>query len=102
MYRHSQNYTVVTFRTVQRNWNFAPVRIQYRCGQLYMYTVGSPVKNQIPTQWNMIDFSMTAQPLVLSPSSILLSPSSHCAFTPASKKFGACLIKLLPQFITLF
>jgi hypothetical protein len=58
-----------------------------------MYTLGSPLENQIPTHWNMTDFSMTAQPLVLSPSSILLPHSSHCAFTPASKNFRACLIR---------
>ena len=53
MYSHSQNYKVVTFQIVQRNWNFAQVRIQYRFGQLYVHSLGSPTENQAPTHWNM-------------------------------------------------
>jgi len=98
VYTHSQNYTAVTFRTVQRNWNFAPVRIHYRCGELYMYALGSTAGNQIPTHWSMTDFRLTAQLLVLSLSSILLTPSSHCAFTPASKKIRCVFNKINSSF----
>jgi len=60
--------------------------------------LGSPVENQIPTHWSMTDFSMTAQPLVLSPSSILLPSSSHCAFTHARKKNRCVFNKITSSF----
>jgi hypothetical protein len=47
---------------------------------------GSPDEIQRPAQWNAISRSMTAQPPVLSPSSIPTLHSSQCAFTPAPKK----------------
>jgi hypothetical protein len=40
---------------------------------------GSPVEIQTPTQWNLIDRSVTAPPPVLSPSSIPPPRWSHCA-----------------------
>jgi hypothetical protein len=50
---------------------------------------GSPVEIQTPTHYNLIGRSMSAQPPVYSPSSILPPSSSHCAFIPARKKLGA-------------
>jgi len=46
---------------------------------------------KLPTHCNLIGRSLTTPPPVLSPSNILPPPSSHCAFTPATKKFGGCL-----------
>jgi hypothetical protein len=40
---------------------------------------------EIQTHWKLTDCSMTAPQHVLSPSSILPPPSSHCAFIPARK-----------------
>jgi hypothetical protein len=54
-------------------------------GQIYMYTKGSLVETPAPTNWNLIDRSMTAPPPVLSPSSILPPRSSHRALIPANK-----------------
>jgi hypothetical protein len=39
-------------------------------------------------RWNLIDRSMTASPLALSPNS-LPPPSSHCTFQSCMGKFGA-------------
>ena len=60
---------------------------EYTYGQLFMYTNGSAVKIQTPTQWNLIGRNMTAPPPVALPSSssptfILLS--FHCR----KEKFG--------------
>ena len=52
---------------------------------LYMYRQGSPVEIQTQTRWNLIGRTMIARPPVLSPSSILPPPSSHCPFIPVSK-----------------
>jgi hypothetical protein len=43
----------------------------------------SPVEIQIPAHWNLIGRSVTAPTAVLSPSSTLPPPSSHCAYIPA-------------------
>jgi len=43
------------------------------------------LKSKLPTRWNMIGRSMTDLPPVLSPSSVLPPPLSHCAFIPATK-----------------
>ena len=40
-------------------------------GHIYIYIPSSPVKIQTPTHWNLTGCSMTALPLVLSPSSLL-------------------------------
>ena len=40
---------------------------------------------QKPLLWNLIGRSITVPPPVLSPSSILSPPSSHCAFIPGNK-----------------
>jgi hypothetical protein len=50
-----------------------------------MYLHGSPAEIQTPAHWNLISCSTTAPPPVVSPSSILRPPSSHCAFIPARK-----------------
>jgi hypothetical protein len=44
-----------------------------------------PTKIQIPRQGNLVGRSLTAQPPVVSPSSILLPLSSHRAFIHARK-----------------
>jgi len=49
---------------------------------------GSPVEIQIPTHWNLIGRSMTAPQPVLSPSGILLPPSSHSAFISAMRNWA--------------
>jgi hypothetical protein len=54
----------------------------------YMYIPGYPVQIQTPTHWILIDCSMTAQPSVFSPSSILPPPSSSYAFIPARKNLA--------------
>jgi len=51
-----------------------------------MYIQGNPDEIQRPAHWNMISRSMTAQPPVLSPSSIPKLLSSQCAFIPSKKK----------------
>jgi hypothetical protein len=43
------------------------------------------VEVQSPKQWNLIGRSVTGTPPMLSPSSILLSLSSHCPFISARK-----------------
>jgi len=60
---------------------------------------GSQNKIQPLTPRNIIGRSMTALPPVLSPSSILPPPSSHCVSIPA-KKNPACLSEML--FFNLF
>jgi len=50
-----------------------------------MYIKGSIVEIQTPTHCNLIARSLTAPPPLLSPSSILPSPSFHCTFIPAWK-----------------
>jgi hypothetical protein len=79
----------VTFRKLWRMSNFAQVGIRHTCGQLHVYIQGSPVKNQTPTRRYLIGRSMTAPLRVLSPSSILPPPASHCAFIPRWKKKSA-------------
>jgi len=49
--------------------------------------------------WNMIGRSMTDPPPVLSPSSALPPPLSHCAFIPATK--NAAHFEMLFQFFLL-
>ena len=50
----------------------------------------SAVEIQTWTRWNLIDSNMTALSPVLLPSIILLSPSTHCAFS-STKKTGIYL-----------
>ena len=50
---------------------------------------GSPIETQTPAHCNSIGRCITAWPLVLSPSSVLPSPSLHCIFIPAGKTFAA-------------
>jgi hypothetical protein len=57
----------------------------------------SPAEIQIPSHWNLIGRSTNAPPPALLPSNILLPLSSHSAFIPARKKFGA-LFKILILF----
>jgi hypothetical protein len=46
--------TTVTFWKVQHKSNFALVGNDYRCGQLYIYTQGSPVETWSPVYWSLI------------------------------------------------
>jgi hypothetical protein len=64
----------------QRKTNFAQVRTDFTYGHLYVYLQRSTVDIQTPTHWNLIGLSMTAPSRVLSPSSILPPPLTHCAF----------------------
>ena len=66
----------------------AQVGTEYTNGQIHMYIKGGPVEIWTPTQWNVTRRSMKAPPPVLSHSSILPPPSSHCAFFPAGKTFA--------------
>jgi hypothetical protein len=50
-----------------------------------MFIQRSPVEMQTPMYWNLIGRNMTATPPVLSPSSIILPPSSQSTFIPARK-----------------
>jgi len=59
---------------------------------------GSQNEIHPPARRNVIGSSMTALPLVLSPSSIL-PPTSHCASIPA-REYPACLSQML--FFNLF
>ena len=61
---------------------------EYTYGQLFVCTNGSAVKIQTPTQWNPLGRNMTAQRPVASPSSILLPPSSYCAFIAARENLA--------------
>jgi hypothetical protein len=53
-----------------------------------MCVQSSPVEIRTPTQRNLIDHSMTAPLPVLTPSSVLPSPSSPCAYIPATKNLA--------------
>jgi len=68
-----------------RSGRFCQVRTEYTCGQLYMCIQGNPDEIQRPAHWNLISRNMTAQPPVLSPSSIPTLLSFQCAFIPAKK-----------------
>ena len=54
----------------------------YVWSAMYVYARESSLN---ATRWILIGRSMTAPPPVLSPSSILPQPSSHCAVTPTTK-----------------
>ena len=66
-----------------------------------MYIQVGPADIRTPTPWNLIGLTMTAPPPVLSPSSILPSPSSHNVFHSHNEKFGASLKILLFHFSVL-
>ena len=51
----------------------------------YVLVQACPADIQTPAHWNLIGRSITAAPPVLSPSSNLPPPLSHCAFIPARK-----------------
>ena len=77
--------TLNNLRTGYRPEDPTPVGIQYKCGQIYVYKQRIPVDTQTPTHQKLIGRSMAAPPHVLSPSSILPPPLSHCAIIPARK-----------------
>jgi len=85
LYRHSLTCAVVMLWKVWCKSNFVHVRIEYAYGQLYVYIQESPVEDEVPTHWNLISHSMTFPVHVLSSSSILPPPSSHCACPPTRK-----------------
>jgi len=76
------------------------VGIEYTCVQLCMCVEGSPVETVTPAHCNPIDLSMTAWRLILSPSSILPSPSLHCIFIPARKTFSAGFKNAIPSIVS--
>jgi hypothetical protein len=75
-----------TFRKVRRELNFEQGAAEYTYGQLDLYMQGSPAEIQTTTRCSLIGSSMTAGTPVLSPSSLLLPPLSHC-----KENFGVCL-----------
>ena len=102
--RHSLAHAVVTVRQTRPrpNSNFAQDGFLYTWSQLCMYIKGSTVYINTPTPWNKIGPNMTAPPLALSPSRILLPPSTHCAFTPERKNLAQVLKMSLFSFFTFF
>jgi hypothetical protein len=60
---------------------------------------GGPAETQISAHSNLIRRSMIAPPPVLSPSSILPPPSSHCGFVPSTKNLA--LLKMIFIFLVL-
>jgi len=69
---------------------------------LYMFTQGRPADIQTPTQWNLTGCSGTTLPPMLSPSSILPSPSTHSAFTPWSKNLACISTMFLFKFLSFY
>jgi len=59
--------------------------LQRQQKKIFFYIKGVTTDTQTPTHWNLIGRSMVAPPRVLSPSSILPPPTSHCAIIPARK-----------------
>lgn len=62
----------------------APGEIEFKYDQMYIQWRSGEI--QSPTQWNLVGRSMTTSSLLLSPSSILPSPSTHGALIPARKE----------------
>ena len=67
---------------------------------IYIYKAVE-LRSKLPTHCNLIGRSMTTPPPVLQPSSILPPPSSHCVFTPATKKSGGCFKNIISLFLLL-
>jgi hypothetical protein len=86
LHTHKPN-TTVTFREVRRQIYFAEVELSVHLvnNGAHVNIHRSPVETQTPKHCDLLSSSMTTTSPVLSPSSILLSPSSHCAFIPARK-----------------
>jgi hypothetical protein len=80
--------TLPESRSAQSSRRFGFSRI-LRQSELIIHVVncteGSPVKIRTASHWIRIDCSMIAPPPVLSPSSILPSPSTHWAFISTEK-----------------
>lgn len=72
----------------RRKSNSGQVETEYTRNQKYGYVKWSAVEIKPPTPWILISGSMTAPPPVLSPSRILQTPRSHCAFIRATKNSG--------------
>jgi hypothetical protein len=89
------------FRKIRRKSHLAQVGIGYVYGPTYVYMQWNPVEMQSPPLWNSINSRMAALQPVLSPSSILLPPSSHFAFIPSSKNSAEILKVLLFQYFLL-
>jgi len=90
MYRHFPNYATVSEGPAQ-------VGILYTWGQPYLRIKGSPGDIHAPAHWNPIGCNVSAVPSVLSPSSILVPPSSHCVFSIGRKN----LVHILKIFLFL-
>jgi len=75
-------------------------RLHYMLNYFRIYK-GVQFKNKPQTRWNLIDRSTTAPPPLLSPSSILPPPLSHCVFIPARRNGDARLKTLYQFFISL-
>jgi len=80
--------------------NFWIVPLLQAVSNMYKQYVHS-TEIQNPTHRNLIGRNKTALPPVLSPSSILPSYSSHCAFIPVMKKPTRISKILLFQFFTI-
>jgi hypothetical protein len=89
------------FQKIRRKFNFLQVGTEYTYDQIYMYVEGNTDDIQITAHWNLIGRSTTAHPAVLSPSSILPPPSSHCALIHA-RKFRCAFHKYYFTFSLLF
>jgi hypothetical protein len=77
----------------------AQVDTEFTCVQTYV-RIGSPAEILTQTHWKLIGRSMTAPPPVLSPSSILLPPTSHSNIIPAWK--NSVRIQKTPLFQLLY
>ena len=88
-------YQVVKFRNIRGKSNFAQVRIECTCGQLYTVIEGSKyisilsshthTHTHTHTHWILIG-RITASPSELSPNNIIPPPVSQCVFISSRKK----------------
>lgn len=65
--------------------NFPQVTFECMYGQLFVYRQWSLAEIQTQAHWNLIAHGMIVPLPVISPSSILQPPFSHCAFLPTRK-----------------
>jgi hypothetical protein len=84
-YRHSSTVHSYVPEVSVQDLRLCQVGMGYIFSQVHMLIQGSPVEIQAQTLWKLIGCSAPTPPPVLTPSSILPLPSSHCAFIPARK-----------------
>jgi hypothetical protein len=87
-------YRQVACRNVRRNYSLTHIHTH-----THIFTYMNEMKSTLP-HWNLIGRSMTAPPPVLSPTSILPPPSSHCVFIFSSKDLTRS--KFVFNFLLLF